>query len=88
MPATHVRTVTTLQQSKVYGTDDQGQERYLGNILSLASDQHVISQIVDRVNHQRRFYSTVDEAAQALHEQLVDSGYLQSDHRNYLRSSS
>ena len=78
------RVVTTSKRSSVYGEDDQGQERYLGAIFSIAPDKHFISRVEQLESTDRASYPTVDAAAEAIYETLWESGYLQSSHINYL----
>lgn len=78
------RMVTTFKRTSIYGRDDQGQERYLGAIYSIALDKHFISHVEQLETTDSTSYDSLDEAAGALYEKLYENGYLRSDHPNYL----
>lgn len=78
------RTVTSSKRTSVYGRDDQGQERYLGAIYSIAANQHFISHVEQLESTDAESYPSIDDAAAALYKTLMESGYLRSNHPNYL----
>ena len=70
---------------KVYGMDDHQQERYLGCIVEregafFALDVSTPLPAVQKL-------STVKEAAEVLYEKCMDTGYLNKEDPNYLKSS-
>ena len=66
---------------KVYGEDDQGQERYLGHITD-KGDHYTAEGFCTVVE---KAHGSLYGAAAALYEKCMEAGYLKKGHPNYLK---
>lgn len=68
---------------KVYGKDDEGQERYLGCIV--LRDNHYFVIDVPTPGLIAQAFPTEEEAVEALYKKCMAVGYLIKEHHNYLK---
>ena len=68
---------------KVYGNDDQGQERFLGQIVE--DNNQFETRGACAVG--KELFSDLTEAAEALYRKCMQAGYLKKGHPNYLKRS-
>lgn len=68
---------------KVYGRDDHDQERYLGCVAYREGKYYALD--LPTPVAVKKIFATKEEAARAVYEECLASGFLEMGHPNYLK---